>query len=307
MRVVCIGECMVELRASAENTFERAYAGDVYNTAVYLKRSLPDAQVQFLTAVGDDATSQAMRDAWHMEGIDDAFAFTVEGALPGLYLIETDAHGERRFQYWRSNSAARRWLSLLQARGESVLWGADIIYFSGIALAILNANERSSAIELLRRVRTHVGRIAFDPNVRLALWDSRQSAAETIESALSICDVALPSSEDIARLFRLEEPEQQANLLLAMGVRELALTLGSSGCLVVNGEVHTRLLAPAVDMVADTSGAGDAFNGAYLATRLRGGSAEEAAQAGLMVGSRVVTHAGAIVPKSISHPLIRNV
>ena len=298
---------MVELRASAENTFERAYAGDVYNTAVYLKRSLPDAQVQFLTAVGDDATSQAMRDAWHMEGIDDAFAFTVEGALPGLYLIETDARGERRFQYWRSNSAARRWLSLLQAQGESVLWGADIIYFSGIALAILNSNERSSAIELLRRVRTHVGRIAFDPNVRLALWDTRQSAAETIESALSICDVALPSSEDIAGLFRLEEPEQQANLLLAMGVRELALTLGSSGCLVVDGEVHTRLPAPAVDMVADTSGAGDAFNGAYLATRLRGGSAEEAAQAGLMVGSRVVTHAGAIVPKSISHPLIRDV
>jgi 2-dehydro-3-deoxygluconokinase len=293
---------MVELRATAENTFERAYAGDVYNTAVYLKRSLPDAQVQFLTAVGDDATSRAMRNAWHLEGIDDAFAFTLEGGLPGLYLIETDSCGERRFQYWRRNSAARRWLSLLQARGESVLWGADIIYFSGIALAILNLNERSRAIELLRRVRTHVGRIVFDPNVRLTLWETAQIAAETIEAALSICDIALPSSEDIALLFRLEEPGQQANLLLAMGVRELAITLGSSGCLVVEGEVRTRLPAPTVDIVADTSGAGDAFNGAYLATRLRGGSAEEAAQAGLMVGSRVVTHAGAIVPKSISHP-----
>jgi 2-dehydro-3-deoxygluconokinase len=301
-RVICIGECMVELRATAENTFERAYAGDAYNTAVYLKRSLPDAQVQFLTAVGDDATSRAMRNAWVSEGIDDTLAFTVEGGLPGLYLIETDSRGERRFQYWRSNSAARRWVSLLQAQGESVLWGADLVYFSGIALAILNPNERSSAIELLRRVRTRVGRIAFDPNVRLALWETAQIAAETIESALSMCDIALPSSEDIARLFHLEEPGQQANLLLAMGVRELALTLGSSGCLVVDGEVRTRLPAPAVDMVADTSGAGDAFNGAYLATRLRGGSAQGAAQAGLMVGSRVVTHAGAIVPKSISHP-----
>jgi 2-dehydro-3-deoxygluconokinase len=302
MRVICIGECMAELRATAENTFERAYAGDVYNTAVYLKRSLPDAQVQFLTAIGDDATSRAMRKAWVSEGIDDTLAFTVEGGLPGLYLIETDSCGERRFQYWRSNSAARRWLSLLQAHGESALWGADIIYFSGIALAILNLNERSHAIELLRRVRTHVGRMVFDPNVRLTLWETAQIAAETIEAALSICDIALPSSEDIARLFRLEEPEQQANLLLAMGVRELAITLGSSGCLVVDGEVRTRLPAPTVDIVADTSGAGDAFNGAYLATRLRGSSAEEAAQAGLIVGSRVVTHAGAIVPKSISHP-----
>ena len=293
---------MVELRATAENTFVRAYAGDVYNTAVYLKRSLPDAQVQFLTAVGDDATSRAMRNAWVSEEIDDTLAFTEEGGLPGLYLIETDSRGERRFQYWRSNSAARRWLSLLQAQGESALWGADIIYFSGIALAILNSNERSSAIELLRRVRAHVGRIAFDPNVRLALWRTAQVAAKTIESALSICDVALPSSEDIARLFGLEEPGQQANLLLAMGVRELALTLGSSGCLVIDGEVRARLPAPAVDKVVDTSGAGDAFNGAYLAARLRGGSAEEAAQAGLEVASRVVTHAGAIVPQSISHP-----
>jgi len=293
---------MVELRATTENTFVRAFAGDVYNTAVYLKRSLPEAQVQFLTAVGDDATSRAMRNAWVSEGIDDTLAFTLEGGLPGLYLIETDARGERRFQYWRSNSAARRWLSLLQAQGESVLWGADIIYISGIALAILNSNERSSAIELLRRVRMHVGRIAFDPNVRLALWETAQIAAETIESALSMCDVALPSSDDIAQLFRLEEPEQQANRLLAMGVCELALTLGSSGCLVVDGEVRARLPAPAVDTVADSSGAGDAFNGAYLATRLRGGSAEKAAQAGLLVASRVVTRAGAIVPKSISHP-----
>ena len=68
---------------------------------------------------------------------------------------------------------------------------------------------------------------------------------------------------------------------------------------------YRRLNPPpdsAVDKVLDTSGAGDAFNGAYLATRLRGGSAEEEAQSGLMVASRVVTHAGAIVPRSISHP-----
>jgi len=301
-RAICIGECMVELRATAENTFARAYAGDAYNAAVYLKRSLPDAQVQFLSAAGDDATSRAMRDAWVLEGIDDTLAFTAAGGLPGLYLIETDTRGERRFEYWRSNSAARRWFELLQAEGESVLWGADLIYFSGISIAILNSNERSAAIELLRRVRTRVGYIAFDPNVRLALWETAQIAAQSIEAALAICDIALPSSEDIARLFRLDGPEQQTNLLLKMGVRELALTLGSSGCLVVDGGVRTRLPAPAAAIVADTSGAGDAFNGAYLARRLCGASAVEAAQAGLLVGSRVVGHAGAIVPASISHP-----
>jgi len=81
-RVVCIGECMVELRAVGADMFARSYAGDAYNTAVYLKRSLPDAQVQFLTATGDDAMSQAMRQRWRIHEIDDALAFRCRAGRP---------------------------------------------------------------------------------------------------------------------------------------------------------------------------------------------------------------------------------
>jgi len=72
--------------------------------------------------------------------------------------------------------------------------------------------------------------------------------------------------------------------------------------IVAVGEARNRLPSPSVERVIDTSGAGDAFNGAYLANRLRGSSPDEAAQAALRVASRVVTHAGAIVPASVSHP-----
>jgi 2-dehydro-3-deoxygluconokinase len=301
-RVICIGECMVELRATGADAFARAYAGDAYNTAVYLKRSLPDAQVQFLTATGDDAMSRAMRKVWRAEGIDDALSFTVDGGSPGLYLIENDARGERRFHYWRSNSAARRWLALLRDQDESVLWGADVVYLSGISLAILSPAERAGAIELLRRLRSRVGRIAFDPNVRLALWETPQAAAATIEEALSIADIALPSTEDAGLLLGVDDPIEQMNRLQGAGVREIALTLGAGGCLVSDGGVRTRLPAPRATSIADTSGAGDAFNGAYLATRLGGGSAVESAESGLRVGSRVITHVGAVVPMSVSHP-----
>jgi 2-dehydro-3-deoxygluconokinase len=302
MRIICIGECMVELRATGADAFARAYAGDAYNTAVYLKRSLPDAQVQFLTATGDDAMSRAMRTVWSAEGIDGALGFTVKGGAPGLYLIENDARGERRFQYWRSNSAARRWFELLQDQDETVLWGADAVYLSGISLAILSPVERAGAIELLRRLRPHVGRIAFDPNVRLALWESAQAAAATIEAALAVADIALPSTEDAGLLLGVDDPIEQMNRLQAAGVREIALTLGAGGCWVSDGGVRTRLPAPRAASIADTSGAGDAFNGAYLAARLGGGSAVEAAESGLAVGSRVVAHVGAVVPMSVSHP-----
>jgi 2-dehydro-3-deoxygluconokinase len=301
-RIVCIGECMVELRAVGEDSFARSYAGDAYNTAVYLKRSFPGAQVQFLTATGDDALSAALRRVWNTQGIDDALAFSVQGGSVGLYLIETDALGERSFHYWRTESAARRWLGLLQERGESMLRGADILYLSGITLAILSPDERPAAIELLRRMRSHVGRIAFDPNVRPRLWQSAQAAAQTIRAAMSACDIALPSAEDLAWLFQIDEPLRQVDLLMELGVSEVALTLGADGCAVAGGTLRAQLAAAKVERVIDTSGAGDAFNGVYLASRLRGSSPESAAKAALLVAARVVTHAGAIIPASASHP-----
>lgn len=302
-RVICIGECMVELRAVGEDTFARSYAGDVYNTAVYLKRSLPGAQVQFLTATGDDAMSDAMRRRWDEEGIDDALAFSVEGGSAGLYMIETDAFGERSFHYWRRHSAAKRWLALLKAGGDSALRGADIVYFSGISLAILDPDERPAAIELLRHLRTHVGRIAFDPNVRPRLWQSPDAAVQSMRAALSACDIALPSTEDLAWLFQVDEPMRQTDLLMEMGVSEAAVTLGAGGCLIADGDRRTQLPGLQVERVVDTSGAGDAFNGVYLANRLQGSSPQDAAKAALLVASRVVTHAGAIVPASVSHPM----
>ena len=293
---------MVELRAVGADIFARSYAGDAYNTAVYLKRSLPDAQVQFLTAIGDDAMSTAMRRKWRAEGIDDVLAFPVAGGSAGLYLIETDASGERSFQYWRKDSAAKRWLAQLQARGESILWGADMVYYSGITLAILNPEERAAALELLARARPHVGRIAFDPNVRLRLWQSPQDAAQTMLAAISACDIALPSAEDLAWLLGTAEPERQLDQLLEIGVSEVALTLGADGCAIAAGDLRVQLPGPRNSSAIDTSGAGDAFNGVYLANRLKGGSPDQSAETALRVASRVVTHAGAIVPASVSHP-----
>jgi 2-dehydro-3-deoxygluconokinase len=293
---------MVELRAVGPDIFARSHAGDAYNTAVYLKRSLPEAQVQFLTAAGDDEMSKAMRLAWATQGIDDSLAFTVEHGTAGIYLIENDESGERSFHYWRKDSAAKHWLERLTERQETVLWGADLIYYSGITLAILNPEHRAAALEVIARARPHVKYIAFDPNVRLRLWQSPQVAAQTILAAMSSCDIALPSTEDLTWLLGTANSERQLELLRDMGVAEAALTLGPDGCAILAEELRSRLPAPCAELTIDTSGAGDSFNGAYLANRLKGRSPTAAAQAALCVASRVVTHAGAVVPISVSHP-----
>lgn len=283
IRAYCAGECMVELRAAGEGLLRQGFAGDSYNTAVYLKRSAPEAAVHYVTATGPDPLSQAMRAAWRAEGVEDDLAFTIADRRPGLYMIELDARGERRFHYWRGESAAKRWLAELTAAGVGVLEGADLFYLSGISLAILSPAERQEALELLAGLRGKVGKIAFDPNYRPALWSSREEAAQMVREAVARCDIFLPSSEDMEALFGAGE---------APACAETAMTAEGARCRVdgewVQGELASK--------VVDTSGAGDSFNGAYLAARLRGGDPRGAACAGLALAARVVGQPGAVIP-----------
>ena len=303
MRVVCIGECMVELRQAGAELYARSFAGDAYNTAVYLKRSAPSAAVSLLTATGVGGLSAAMRIEWAGQGVDDDLAFAVEGAEPGLYMIELSAAGERSFRYWRSASPARQWLNRLIAEGGSDrLAGADLVYLSGISLAILPDDDRRRLAAWLAGLKGRVGRIAFDPNVRPALWRDLSAARAAIEPMLGLADIVRASREDGALLFGLDDPADQIAAFQSAGAREIALTLDVDGCLLSTDAGLVALPAPAVSEVRDTSGAGDSFNGAYLAARLAGAEPIDAALAGMLVASRVVTHAGAVVPASVSHP-----
>jgi len=302
MRAVLIGECMVELREAGEGLLAKAYAGDAYNTAVYLKRSAPGLRVQFLTVTGADPLSEAMRAAWRAESVEDEAAFTDADRTPGLYLIERDATGERRFHYWRAASAARQWMQRLRAGGGDPLSGADLVYLSGISLAILPPEEQEQALLMLRSLKGKVGRIAFDPNIRPALWPSLKIARSVVEAAVGIADIVLPSADDLSLLYGDGAPQALTAKLWRLGAREIALTAGPEGALVTTAQGRTTLPAPTLAAVVDTSGAGDSFNGAYLAARLAGADPAEAAEAGLALAARVVSASGAIVPIAVSHP-----
>jgi 2-dehydro-3-deoxygluconokinase len=291
---ICIGECMVELRPEADGCLRRNFAGDAYNTAVYLKRSAPEIDVAFLSATGaDDPFSAAMIESWRGEGVSDRLAFRIPGARPAIYLIETDESGDRRFHYWRGESPARQWFKSVALKGADMFAGADLIYVSGISLAILSEQDRENAIRFLGALPI---RVAFDPNIRMALWTSVETAREAFEAMSRIAAIVLPSRQDLQLLYRIDDAAQQMNHMAALTAAEIALTADTDGCL-VRAEGNTQALpANPVANVVDTSGAGDSFNGAYLAARLRGQSPRDAAQAGLALAAKVVARPGAIIP-----------
>src|SRR5579859_2952829 len=234
INVVCIGECMIELRPQADGSYALGFAGDVFNTAVYLKRSAPGFTVRFLTATGVDRFSREMRAAWRAEGIEDDLVFALEGTVPGLYAITVDAEGERSFTYWRSASPARRWLELLMRDGGAErLAGADLVYLSGISLAILPEEQRGSALQLLSDLRRRSTKVGFDPNYRSALWPSAEAARQVLNEAMRIADIVFPSLDDLIAA-GLEPPAG----------RECITTCGADGCRIDAQGAEIALQAP---------------------------------------------------------------
>jgi 2-dehydro-3-deoxygluconokinase len=290
---------MIELRPEADGRLRRSFAGDAYNTAVYLKRSAPSLDVAFLTVTGDDSLSRTMRVAWRDESVSDRLAFAIPGTRPALYLIETDAKGDRRFHYWRGESPARQWLrQLVQNGGAAALDEADLIYVSGISLAILSELDRKEAITLLGTLKT---KIAFDPNVRLALWPSTEAARVAFEQMAAIAAILLPSRQDLEMLYGIADAKAQIARVATLGAAEIALTSDESGCLVRGESGIVALPAESMVKIVDTSGAGDSFNGAYLAARLTGKPPVEAARDGLRLAARVIACPGAIIPQDAGH------
>jgi 2-dehydro-3-deoxygluconokinase len=174
-----------------------------------------------------------------------------------------------------------------------VLAGADLVYVSGISLAILPEAKRAEAIALLAG-RPEGVRLAFDPNLRPVLWPSLDAARSCFEAIAATADILLPSRQDLQALLGETDARAQMQRLIGLGAREAAITAEADDCWVWDGR-QMQALAPPRATVVDTSGGGDSFNGAYLAGRLTGSGPLEAAADGLALAARVVGRPGALV------------
>ena len=306
--LVSLGECMIELQALADparpGLMRRSFGGDSLNTAVYMARCLEAGEaggrVDYVTALGDDPFSAEMLAAWEAEGVGTGLVRRLEGRRPGLYMIQTDAAGDRAFSYWRSASAAREVIRAWGAEALAArLAGCDLFYFSGISLAILDPESRDGLLRVAAAVRGAGGRVAFDSNYRPALWESAATARDWLGRAHRSACIALPSFEDEARLYGEVTPEAAAERLRALGVGEVVLKRGAESCLLDHGQRRDWVGAEAVARPRDTTAAGDSFNAAYLVARCLGQAPLEAARAGARLAAKVVQAPGAIVPRSV--------
>lgn len=289
-KIACVGEAMIELSTTRGKDAHVGVAGDTFNTSVYMHRTAPDLQIEYLTCLGDDPFSDRIADAIAAEGVGTQAIRRINGATPGLYAITTDHQGERSFTYWRESAAARRMFEGAREPDFSILSAYDAVYLSGISIAILPIEVRNGLLEWLN---AHSTLMIFDSNYRPKLWDSVETARKVTSAFWERADIALPSIDDEMELFA-EDAARVVSRFEALSTQG-ALKRGAEGPLSL-GESVDQTYEPAKKVV-DTTAAGDSFNGGYLGCLFAGGTQREALLAGHNCAANVVQHRGAIIPK----------
>jgi len=294
--IAAIGECMAELSHRQENLYAVGYAGDSFNTLWYA-RAVSDAQAvktKLVSAVGTDELSENFMSLLAANTIDASAVIRRENRTIGLYLISLDAHGERSFTYWRSQSAART-LADSHAVLAAGLDGVDCIFFSGITLAILDEHQRQTLFDCLSACKKNGALIAFDSNFRPKLWASERAMIDATIQGYHVASLALPTRQDEMSIFCDATEQLMVDRIRSYGVSEVVIKDGPAHCSVWLDDQNVSVPAVAVSQPVDTTGAGDSFNGAYIASRLAGKTGEESARIAHLVAAQVIMTKGALV------------
>jgi 2-dehydro-3-deoxygluconokinase len=296
--VIAIGEVMVEMARGGDGRFGMGCGGDTFNTAVYLARAGID--VAYGTALGDDPYSDGIVSLTSAEGIKTDLMLRVPGREAGLYLIETDNKGERRFTYWRENAPARELFELPQwGQVADAMLSARLIYFSGITLSLYSNNGLGRFLAILEMARQQGVKVAFDGNFRPRGWKGDLGRTRTVfNEALKRVDIALPTYDDEAVLWGDPSPEATVERLQAFGIGEIVVKNGPNSALVSTGGRQEYVPPPEVVVPVDTTAAGDSFNAGYMAARLLGEGAAAAATAAHRLAGEKIRHRGAIMPRA---------
>ncbi|MBV8439819.1 MAG: sugar kinase [Hyphomicrobiales bacterium] len=287
--LLAIGEALVELNQPGEGApFVQGFGGDTSNAMIAAARLGADAA--YFTAVGADRFGQALTELWMREGVDASRIVVSGGAHTGLYFVNHGPDGHE-FSYLRAGSAASRIAE--QDLPVDRIRETKILHLSGISQAISSsaADAVFAAIDISRDAKRMV---SYDPNLRLKLWPLRRARA-IIHEAMRSCDIALPGLDDALALTGLTDPDAIADFYLRLGASVVVLKLGKAGALVATPKGRERIAARAVAAV-DATGAGDCFDGAFLAQFVRAADPFAAARFANVAASLSTLGFGAVAP-----------
>lgn len=260
------------------DSLELHTGGCANNTAIALARL--GAPVRAFGKVGADAFGDFVLQRLSESGVDTAHMARTDDATTSFTFVVVSSDGERSFYHTIGSNGT---FCESDVPREAVA-GSRIVHVAGANL--MPRFDGPPTTRLLQWARGQNMLTALDTT-----WDASGRWLDIIGETLPFVDCFLPSIEEARAMTGFDEVESVAQALLDRGVRVVALKMGSEGSYVRT--VDSRLRVPALRVnVVDTTGAGDAYVGGFLAGQAAGWDIERSAQLATATGAACVTAVG---------------
>lgn len=293
--VTCIGELLIDFVSTAAGAtlseapgFLKLAGGAPANVAVGLAKL--GTSSAFVGKVGADPFGKFLRFELECYGVDTSGISFDSEHKTRLAFVSFTKSGDRAFEFWERNPADQQLLPIDVDMARVA--NSKIVAVSSFLL--INEPARTSLFRIVKRLRREGCLIAFDPNVRLALWKSRDEAQRNILKVIPLSHVLRMNDEEALFLSGSESVETAADKFISMGPSFVVVTLGQKGCYFRTTE-HSGFVKGFSVKNADTTGCGDGFFAALLHGLVRcGKNVDELTLADLATQCRTANAAGAL-------------
>lgn len=246
-------------RRKNENIQLQCFAGGApFNVACCLKKL--GAECGFCGCVGADVIGDFLTEIALAQNFDFLKISKDTNRNTTLAFVEVDAKGERKFSFYRKNTADA---FLPQEEIDIITSSADIVHIG--SLPISTEQGRLFFEKLILRAHEKGKKISFDVNYRSDVFSGVEEAVRFYRKFISKADI-IKFSEDELPMFSCGTTLEKMLTDIAGSQKTVLLTLGNHGSMAcVAGQIY-RSSAIKVQKVEDTNGAGDAFMAGVLAS-----------------------------------------
>jgi len=252
--------------------------GCANNTGIALARL--GVPVTAYGKVGSDAFGDFVVQNLHENGVDASGMSRTAEVSTSFTFVVVSSDGERSFYHTIGSNGV---FSETDIDRDTIL-GSTVMHVAGANL--MPQLDGAPTTRLMHWARENGIVTAYDTT-----WDASGAWLDKIGESLPYVDYFLPSIEEARAMTGRHDVEDVAEALLDLGVGTAVLKLGVDGSYVRNADATVRMPSLQVSVV-DTTGAGDAYVGGFLAGVAMGWDMEQCAQLGTCAGAACVTAIG---------------
>ncbi len=257
--IVSLGEILIDFTKVESNNnykcFQQNPGGAPAN--VVIAASKLGAKTSFISKVGNDIHGNYLRQILIEEDVNIDNFLVDSSVSTTLAFVDIDNNKERKFSFNRSPGSDTQ--IKMEDINEDLIINSKILHIGSLSLT--HEPSRTTTHRTIEIARKNGVTISYDPNYRDSLWNSFDEAIYHINSIKP--DIIKISEEELFLFSNSKDYVEVGNILVNRGVNVFLITLGEKGCYLRTKDGSCLVNGFKSD-VRDTTGAGDAFLGAFL-------------------------------------------